>query len=248
MSTFTEIKFGPFNTLSNEYGYINVTKICKMYDKKLNHWLALSSVKSTIKTLADNLNVEPSNLIMIKGKNANNNRGTYVHPNLAINIIRWCSYDYEIIFNEILLNELSKDSARTPVIISGNDNIKIDQGSGIYLIKLGYVKNNRIDFMIPSIYTDNQTMYKFGRSYDINSRFLKHKQNYSCSENIELIYSSYVCPKFLSKAENDLKTYFLQLKIKLDNEKYYEIIIFPDELLSMIKTIYDGVSSKYLNR
>ena len=96
-NAFIEIDYlGEKLILRQHDNYINITKICNEYNKKINDYTDSKKGKEIIEkifSLVNNGNnfssIEP--LVYIKG--SNNLKGTYVHPILAISIITWIDID-----------------------------------------------------------------------------------------------------------------------------------------------------------
>lgn len=74
-----------------EDGYICATSLCKASKKRLDNWMRSSETKAVIKLLMEKSNQPRDHLIhVIQGGNAKL-QGTYIHPDLAINLAQWCS-------------------------------------------------------------------------------------------------------------------------------------------------------------
>jgi len=111
-----EITLNGISVLSREDGFINATAICKAGGKEFKHWNSLESTKELIKALKEGENLKqgiPSDLSIIKDplndketsdykvihiiKNGlNNNRGSWIHPDLAVHLAMWISPTFGI--------------------------------------------------------------------------------------------------------------------------------------------------------
>jgi KilA-N domain len=84
--------------------FINATQLCKAGGKKFSHWYPLDSTKELIKELENNLkNCEagiPASRIklvdIIKGNSKVYKQGTWIHPDLAIQLAQWISPVFSI--------------------------------------------------------------------------------------------------------------------------------------------------------
>ncbi len=98
--------------------YINATQLCKAGGKKFSHWICLDSTKELIKQLEKNILVSdtgiPASLTSIKndvdniknlntnlidskkGKSLNFEQGTWIHPDLAIQLAQWISPQFAL--------------------------------------------------------------------------------------------------------------------------------------------------------
>jgi hypothetical protein len=77
--------------------YINATQLCKAGGKKLSHWICLDNTKELISELASEAGIPASQLIDSRKGNSNNfEQGTWIHPDLAIQIAQWLSPKFAI--------------------------------------------------------------------------------------------------------------------------------------------------------
>jgi len=82
---------------SREDGMINATKICKAGGKEFSNWYKLASTKELIKELEiqlknSDLHIPRSQLIDIKkGNSSLFEQGTWIHPDLAVQLAQWIS-------------------------------------------------------------------------------------------------------------------------------------------------------------
>ena len=99
-----------------ENGYINISKICKEYNKKIGEWLNNKYSINIFQNLENQLNESSEKPIksyyVIKGVRKEL-RGTYVHPELLIPIILWCSHKNALDVSRIVLDYYSKKMEET---------------------------------------------------------------------------------------------------------------------------------------
>ncbi len=75
-------------------GYINATQLCKAGGKKFYDWSILETTKTLINTLSFKAGIPALNLI---NKTAGGNHsGTWIHPDLAIQLAQWISADFAL--------------------------------------------------------------------------------------------------------------------------------------------------------
>jgi len=85
-----------------EDGYIYATALCKAVGKRVNHWLSLRETKDFVIQLENKIKksdavVTVSGLIEIyKGGKDKYNQGTWIHPDLGLNLAQWCSASFSI--------------------------------------------------------------------------------------------------------------------------------------------------------
>jgi len=74
-------------------GYINVTLLCKASGKRIDNWMRLDSTKKLFHEFSNSLGSEGvRNVDCLEGKYG----GTFIHPDLAIQIAQWCSPSFAI--------------------------------------------------------------------------------------------------------------------------------------------------------
>jgi hypothetical protein len=104
--------------------YINATRLCNEYGKKLDKWTRTDRTKELIDTINNKIN-EEAPTIQIKSKKHNSIiRGTYVHPLLIDKIIDWCKLSPTKQNEKLIaikLNEKLKGSIEVPTPIGRID-------------------------------------------------------------------------------------------------------------------------------
>jgi len=84
-----------------EDGYIFATGLCKAAGKTVSNWLRLKETKD-FKTQLENklksdLHIHISQLIEVyKGNSGRYNQGTWIHPDLGLNLAQWCSPSFSL--------------------------------------------------------------------------------------------------------------------------------------------------------
>jgi hypothetical protein len=72
--------------------YINATQLCKAGNKQFASWYRLESTKELINELGSDMQIHISQLIDIKKGNSENfKQGSWIHPQLAIQLAQWIS-------------------------------------------------------------------------------------------------------------------------------------------------------------
>ena len=89
-----------------EDGYVDVTNLCKAGGKKYNHWNSLEKTQDFIKVVSMSVGI-PTDLLI-----QNEDRRTWVHPQVAINIAQWISPEFDV---QVLkwINNIKKESEST---------------------------------------------------------------------------------------------------------------------------------------
>jgi hypothetical protein len=85
-----------------EDGYIHATKLCKIANKQLKKWKESKETKNFINKLEEKIKkvIGPNSLSQIievyKGNSSKYKQGTWVHPDLGINLATWCSPSFSL--------------------------------------------------------------------------------------------------------------------------------------------------------
>jgi hypothetical protein len=141
-----EITLNGINILSREDGLINATAMCKAGGKKFGHWMALDSTKQLIKALEEieksktvfpiSVNVDTTTDIkntvnpeihdtistklkvidIKKGGNDKNAQGSWIHPDLAVQLAQWISPTFSL-----QVSHWIRELALTGSVIVGNE-------------------------------------------------------------------------------------------------------------------------------
>lgn len=71
--------------------YINATQLCKAGNKLFSAWFRQDSTHELVQTLSDELNIPTTELVEIKKGGDKYQQGTWMHPDLAIQLAQWIS-------------------------------------------------------------------------------------------------------------------------------------------------------------
>jgi hypothetical protein len=84
-------------------GYVNATQMCKACGKQWGHYASLDSTKAYWEVLSAEIGIPISGLIIsIKGGNDKEAQGTWVHPEVGIDLAQWVSIEFRIWANRAL--------------------------------------------------------------------------------------------------------------------------------------------------
>ena len=79
-----------------EDGYINVTNLCKAGNKQFKAWNRLEKTRAFLRVLSRSVLISTDLLIKTQTGGVNENRGTWVHPQVAVNIAQWISPAFDV--------------------------------------------------------------------------------------------------------------------------------------------------------
>lgn len=99
-----------------EDGYINVTKVCQNFKKRANDFLALPSTIEYMEALAEALNTGFSGIAFTKRGGAPGQAGTWLHPKMAVSLMRWLDVPFSV-RADLLIDNILRGSIGTTVLV-----------------------------------------------------------------------------------------------------------------------------------
>lgn len=126
-------------------------------------------------------------------------------------------------------------------------NTGIHNYSVLYLLCLGKVKD--LSSQLDGLEEQNQDdyVYKYGYTSDINQRLQAHKQIFGKLKNsqLSLIVHIPIDEKYLSEAEVEMKMVFKSFDYVIDNSQYKELVVFNNDKLPLLKRLFKSISDKF---
>ncbi|CAK0759677.1 KilA domain-containing protein [Azospirillaceae bacterium] len=98
-------------------GYLNATAMCKANGKEWSNYNQIGSAKEFIATLSTSLGITRDALIISVITGPNEERGTWVHPQVAYHLAMWCSPDFAVQVTEWIHDIRNKGYATAPGVI-----------------------------------------------------------------------------------------------------------------------------------
>lgn len=125
-TTITQLKADTvFSKHLIKAGHVNATQMCASCGKKFNDYARLESTKAYWEGLAAETGFPVSVLVVsIKGGNDKEVQGTWVHPEIAIDLAQWVSVDFRIWANSTLRNVMKSQPIIQPLTQSTQINPK----------------------------------------------------------------------------------------------------------------------------
>jgi hypothetical protein len=81
-------------------GYINATALCKASEKQLSHYLENGSTKAFLEELSSDIGIPITELVQIIKGGTPQLQGTWVHPQVAINLGQWASPKFAVMVSK----------------------------------------------------------------------------------------------------------------------------------------------------
>lgn len=116
----------------------------------------------------------------------------------------------------------------------------------VYLTAFNTVDKLKDAMGINGNYSNDSVVYKFGLTKSFETRKNGHKSEYKKLDKLidmKLVYYTYIDPLYVSEAETEIKNLLSDYKLEWDNHD--ELVIIPNNMLKIIKTIYENIGMKY---
>lgn len=118
----------------------------------------------------------------------------------------------------------------------------------IYLFSIGLVKDLRKSLKIASSYRDNELVYKWGTTADIERRTKEHTLDFSKinGSKLELALFGFIDPQYIFEAETRVKHLIEGMNLAINHDKFEELAVIPKNKFKLIKEQYDMISRAYM--
>jgi hypothetical protein len=186
----TEIKSLTFNgvvIVSRSDGRVNATQLCKAGDKQLNDWLRLETTKQLIKVLESKTGIPVLDLIEIN--KGGNHIGSWIHPDLAIQLAQWISPSFALQVSEWVRTLFTDGNVSINIKLQNELKIKDNK---IKLLEDIYLKKHKRDdypesnviYMVTTEANKNKRNYIIGKTTNLKNRL----STYNKTTEHEVIY------------------------------------------------------------
>lgn len=101
-----EVNSTPINQRAVD-GYVNATSLCQASGKQLKHYLENTSTKEFLSELSRSVGIPTDLLVQKILTGPNENRGTWVHPQVAINLGQWASPQFAVLVSKWVFEWMS---------------------------------------------------------------------------------------------------------------------------------------------
>ena len=226
----TDFELNGIIVLSRDDGYINATQLCKAGKKKFSHWNSLDNTKYLLNELSRSAGIPADLLIQSITGGKNEDRKTWIHPDLAVQLAQWISPIFAL-----QVSRWIRELAMTGKVSLGNEKTNdelLKLQKEIKLVETKYTKllkkRNYYKFKQGPVFyiisdSDGKSMkYKVGIDLvDVNVRLQQHR---STTPAIKLEYLLYTDKASLIE-DGMLELYKENKKSYLNHEWIYDIDI-----------------------
>jgi hypothetical protein len=174
---------------------------------------------------------------------------TRKHP-IAKNFQKWIT---NILFTHHLGTVQQKEELASNLLGSTVESVRDflstspSKYSEIYLICIGKATDLKDSLPLKNTYSENELVFKYGYTDDLSRRLNEHRNKFSKinGTNISVILHSPIDPKFLSKAELELKEYFQDEESNVVHPFYKELVIMNEKQLKGARREFKDICCKY---
>jgi hypothetical protein len=224
-----ELENKPINLILNNQiiqfrepdNYINATQLCKAGGKKLSHWICLDNTKELISVLASEAGIPASQIIDSKKGNSNNfEQGTWIHPDLAIQLAQWLSPKFAIQVSLWIRELFTKGNVSINLkLLKKKENIIKERDRRIKILEdltlKRHARTKYSDSNVVYIVTDDKNKkdrkYIIGSTIDLTDRLSTYNKD---SEHEVIYYKGFENEEIMKKAEQ-----MVLLKLRKYQEK-----------------------------
>ncbi len=175
-------------------GYINVTHLCKAGGKQFNDWKRLNKTFDFLSVLSTSTGNPVDLLIQIEMTGINENRGTWVHPQVAINIAQWISPQFDVKVSSWVYEIMMTGKIDITNTKSYKELVEENKGHKIQIQKLNnkYVKQQpRVQYKESNvIYILTTKLFKKERRYILGkaTNLTNRLSTYNKSDEHDVVY------------------------------------------------------------
>jgi hypothetical protein len=226
----------------SEDNYINATQLCQAGNKKFNDWYRLDSTKQLTDALNCDTGIPVSQLVDVKkGNSSEFNQGSWIHPDLAIQLAQWISPLFALQVSK-WIRSLFTDGY---VNINLKNEIK-DKDKKIKLLENTYLKKHKrtqyptenVVYLLTTEEHKKNRIYIVGRAKKLTGRLsgynktLEHDVVYykSCDSLTNLIKTEdiilFKLEKYRCQANRDRFVLPLEKDISFFTDIYDEVLSF----------------------
>jgi hypothetical protein len=182
----------------DEDGYINITNLCKAGGKEFKHWNSLGKTKAFLKALSTAVGIPTAVLIHLgtgsKFGTTEKTTGTWVHPQVAINIAQWISPQFDVKVSAWVLEVMmtgkvditNTKSYRDLQQDNKNKQLKIQLMTKKYVKKQPRVQYDEVNviYILTTVNMKKERRYILGKATNLTSRL----SVYNKSDEHEVVY------------------------------------------------------------
>lgn len=227
--------------------YVNATMLCQAGNKKFNDWFRLDSTKKLIEVLSKNTGISIPHLINSKkgGSIHDNSHGSWVHPDLAVQIAQWVSPEFALRVSQwvreiVITGETHIDTQITndQLIALQREYQKVNTQNKLLAAKHKSILQRREYYKFekgPCFYIVrvNDNDFKLGyEGVDVNMRFRTYRTGNPSTRACHIVYSANA-----SFIEQGMLNRFQHKKLEQNHEVVTDVSL--SDLVQAVHTIVE---------
>lgn len=96
MNTMSSLTYNGQKINQRTDGYVNATQMAAIHGKLIADWTRTKDYKRYVEGISRSMGIPIDALVITKTDGLNEERGTWVHPKLAVKLGRWISVEFEL--------------------------------------------------------------------------------------------------------------------------------------------------------
>ena len=247
-----EFKEKPMNLILNNQiiqirssdNYVNATQLCQAGGKKLNDWTRLGMTKEIINVLELNTGIPALNLI--DKKVGGNHLGTWIHPDLAIQLAQWISPTFALQVSSWIRTLFSTGKVEINLkILKEQENIIKESNLRIKLLENMVLKKHKktiypdknVVYLITAKSIQANRTYIIGKTIDLTNRL----DPYNKSDDFYVVYSKPFKNEKHMKLSEDMILELLDKYRECANRDRFVLPIGED--IKLFTNVFDKISN-----
>ncbi len=245
--------------------YINATQLCKAGGKKFSHWICLDSTKELIMELEKSINksnagipalnvdiksINKSNTEnsalkkdikifesnLIDSKIGGNHVGTWIHPDLAIQLAQWISPKFALQISSWIRTLFTKGKVEMDIkIIKEQENkIKLLQDMVVKKQRRKDYPDSNVIYLLTTKANKKERIYIVGKAINLKSRLGTY--NKTCEHEV-IFYKSCKTKEFMEIVEKCVLTKLEKYREKANRDRF---ILPVDKNIDFFKNIIEN--------
>ena len=167
----------------SEDNYINATQLCQAGGKKFSHWYSLDTTKELISLLESNAGIPALNLVEVN--KGGNHIGSWIHPDLAIQLAQWISPVFALQVSSWIRQLLTNGKVGVDIKLLKEKDNKIKLLQDTYVKRQEREKySDNVVYLITSEDNKKKRIYIVGIAVNLTQRLT----SYNKSSEHEVIY------------------------------------------------------------
>ena len=210
-------------TSRSDDNFINATQLCQAGGKQFNDWYRLNTTKILVEELSFNTGIPVLNLVDVKkGNNTNLNLGSWIHPELAIQLAQWLSPKFALQVSKWIINLFTNGKVEINTKLITENKLKDQE---IKLLKDTYLKKHKredypdknVIYIITTVDHHKNRTYIVGKAQNLKNRLSTY--NKTCDHKV-IYHKKCVDEKILTLVENMVLKKLKQYQEKANRDRF----------------------------